>query len=47
MKIFSTDYLEAMSEYVDGNDWSWKPLNMPKPGRPTKSTVVTYNAHCD
>ena len=47
MKIFSTDYLEAMSEDVDGNDWSWGPLNMPKPGRPTKSTVVTYNAHCD
>lgn len=20
---------------------------MPKPGRPTKSTVVTYNVHCD
>lgn len=26
MKIFSTDYLEAMSEDVDGNDWSWKPV---------------------
>lgn len=26
MKIFSTDYLEAMSDGVNGNDWSRKPV---------------------
>ncbi len=44
MKIFSTDYLEAMSEDVDGNDWSWRPVSGYKMitgtrGRPTKTIV--------
>lgn len=27
MKIFATNYLEAMSDGVDGNDWSWRPVS--------------------
>ena len=41
MKIFATNYLEAMSEDVDGNDWSWKPASEYKNsrGRPTKTMM--------
>ncbi len=42
MKIFASNYLEALSDGIDGNDWSWEPVAGYKMitgtrGRPTKT----------
>ena len=44
MKIFATNYLELMSEDIDGeNDWNWNPSDKTVASKKfTKSRTVTY-----
>ena len=46
MKVFATNYLEGMTDDVDGgNKWNWQPVDMPNkstgPGRPTNTQTIT------
>ncbi len=47
MKVFATNWLESMTDDVDGGKkWNWQPVDMPNrgtgPGRPTNTQQRTH-----